>query len=39
MKRPGTPEDIPKAALFLACDDYSWIDGTALNIDGGVMVN
>ncbi len=39
MKRLGTPEDIARAALFLACDDSSWIDGTALNIDGGVMVN
>ncbi|MGY8696533.1 MAG: SDR family NAD(P)-dependent oxidoreductase [Verrucomicrobiia bacterium] len=38
MKRLGTPEDIAKAALFLACDDSSWIDGTAINIDGGVMV-
>lgn len=39
MKRLGTPEDIAKAALFLACDDSSWIDGAALDIDGGVMVN
>ena len=38
MKRLGTPEDIAKAALFLACDDSSWIDGAALNIDGGAMV-
>lgn len=37
MKRLGTPEDIAKAALFLACDDSSWIDGAALDIDGGVM--
>lgn len=39
LKRLGTPEDIARAALFLACDDSSWIDGAALNIDGGVMVN
>jgi len=39
LKRLGTPEDIARAALFLACDDSSWIDGTALNIDGGVMIN
>lgn len=37
MKRLGAPEDIAKAALFLACDDSSWIDGAALDIDGGVM--
>jgi len=39
MKRLGTPEDIARATLFLACDDSSWIQGTALNIDGGVMIN
>ena len=39
MKRLGTPEDIARAALFLASDDSSWINGTALNIDGGVMIN
>ncbi len=39
LKRLGTPEDIARAALFLACDDSSWIDGPALNIAGGVMVN
>ncbi len=39
MKRLGTPEDIARAALFLASDESSWINGTALNIDGGVMIN
>ena len=38
MKRLGTPEDIVNTALFLACEDSSWIYGTALSIDGGVMV-
>ncbi len=37
MKRIGVPEDIAKAALFLASDDASWITGTALTIDGGAM--
>lgn len=36
LKRLGTPEDIAKAALFLASDDSSWITGTALTIDGGI---
>ncbi len=36
LKRLGTPEDVAKAALFLACDDSSWITGTALTIDGGI---
>jgi len=37
MKRLGTPQDVARAALFLACDDSSWISGTALTIDGGIM--
>jgi len=35
MKRLGTPEDIARAALFLASDDAAWITGTALTVDGG----
>ena len=37
MMRLGNPDDIARAALFLACDDSSWITGTALIIDGGIM--
>lgn len=37
MKRLGTPADVAKAALFLACEDSSWITGIALTIDGGKM--
>ena len=37
MKRLGTPEDIARAALFLASDDSSWITGIALTIDGGIL--
>ena len=37
MKRLGTPDDIAKVALFFACDDSSWITGTTLVIDGGIM--
>ena len=37
MQRLGTPDDVAKAALFLASDDSSWITGTALTIDGGIM--
>ncbi|OGV59341.1 MAG: oxidoreductase [Lentisphaerae bacterium RIFOXYC12_FULL_60_16] len=37
LKRLGTPEDIAKAVLFLASDESSWITGTALTIDGGLM--
>ena len=31
----GRPEDIAKAALFLASEDNTWITGIGLPIDGG----
>ena len=37
MKRLGTPEDIARAALFLASDESGWTTGTSLTIDGGIM--
>ena len=33
--RLGTPEDIGRAAVFLASDDADYITGTALRVDGG----
>lgn len=36
LHRLGTPEDIAKAALFLASDDASFITGHALVVDGGL---
>jgi NAD(P)-dependent dehydrogenase (short-subunit alcohol dehydrogenase family) len=35
MGRVGTPEDIARAALYLACDDASFVTGTVLIVDGG----
>jgi NAD(P)-dependent dehydrogenase (short-subunit alcohol dehydrogenase family) len=37
MKRLGRPEDIARAALFLASSDSEWITGTSLTVDGGIM--
>ncbi len=37
MKRLGKPEEIAKAFMFLACDDSSFITGTALEVDGGFL--
>jgi len=37
LKRLGTPEDIAKLALFLASEDASWITGSTVTIDGGIM--
>lgn len=33
----GHPNDIAKAAVFLASEEASWITGIALPVDGGYM--
>jgi 3-oxoacyl-[acyl-carrier protein] reductase len=35
LRRLGTPEDVAKAAAFLASDDASWITGVVVDIAGG----
>lgn len=37
LKRLGQPEDVAKAALFLASSESDWITGSALTVDGGIM--
>ena len=37
LKRLGTPEDVARAALFLASSDSSWMTGSALTLDGGIL--
>lgn len=35
LGRPGEPEDIAQAALYLASDDAKYVTGTVLTVDGG----
>ncbi|PIQ09128.1 MAG: 3-oxoacyl-ACP reductase [Ignavibacteriales bacterium CG18_big_fil_WC_8_21_14_2_50_31_20] len=37
LKRLGTPEDIANAYLFLASEEASFINGTTLSVDGGII--
>jgi 3-oxoacyl-[acyl-carrier protein] reductase len=37
MRRLGTPEDVARAARFLASDDAAWITGTILDVSGGAV--
>lgn len=37
MKRLGQPRYVANLALFLASEEASWITGTAMTIDGGIV--
>ena len=37
LGRVGSAEDISSAITYLLSDDASWVTGTILNVDGGVM--
>ncbi|MEU2118653.1 SDR family oxidoreductase [Streptomyces sp. NPDC016459] len=37
LGRVGTPEDVAAAVAFLASADASWITGTVLRVDGGLL--
>lgn len=38
LQRLGTPQDIANAYLFLASDEASFVTGTVLSVDGGVVI-
>ncbi|WP_347158521.1 3-oxoacyl-[acyl-carrier-protein] reductase [Pontibacter chitinilyticus] len=37
LKRGGSPEDVAKAAVFLASDNSAYITGQVLQVDGGML--
>jgi NAD(P)-dependent dehydrogenase (short-subunit alcohol dehydrogenase family) len=39
MKRPGQPNEVAPAFLFLACEDSSYMTGQVLHPNGGIIVN
>jgi len=36
LRRGAQPEELAKVALFLACDDASYVNGQAIAVDGGL---
>jgi 3-oxoacyl-[acyl-carrier protein] reductase len=38
MKRLGQPQDIARVALFLACEESSYLTGQVITVDGGLSL-
>jgi len=39
MGRPGQPDELAPAYVFLASNDSSYMSGQVLHLNGGVVVN
>jgi len=39
MKRPGQPEEVANAYVYLASDDSSYMTGQVLHLNGGTIIN
>lgn len=39
MKRPGQPEELAPAYVYLASDDSSYVSGQVMHVNGGEIVN
>lgn len=37
LGRVGTPADVASAVVYLLSDQASWVTGTIINVDGGIM--
>jgi NAD(P)-dependent dehydrogenase (short-subunit alcohol dehydrogenase family) len=37
LGRVGTPADVANAVVYLLSDQASWVTGTIINVDGGIM--
>lgn len=39
MGRPGQPEELAASYVYLACNDWSYVSGQVLHVNGGTVVN